>query len=160
MVAPEPIRAPERCGTGHRRHDWGQDAARARMRSPRFPASLEAMDITAPSRTELDEARMLVRRISAWPFVRVDLRGDAAAVRSGVRDTFIARLDLRTGALTVFVLADMVDRLVATEPLLRVTCDGVRLDVSDAATRRAGERVIRWRIDLERFSPQLREASP
>jgi hypothetical protein len=54
----------------------------------------------------------------------------------------------------------MVGALVATEPLLRLTHDGVRLDVSDASSRRVGERVIRWRIDLERFSPQLWEASP
>jgi hypothetical protein len=106
------------------------------------------------------EAGALVRRISAWPFVRVELRGEDAAVHSGVRDTFIARLDLGTGALTVFVLADLVRSLVASEPLVRATRDGVRLAVRDPSSREAGERLIRWRIDLERFSPQLREASP
>jgi hypothetical protein len=90
----------------------------------------------------------------------VDRRHGDAALRSGLRDGPIARLNLRTGALTVFVNADMVRSLVETQPMLRLTRDGVRLDVIDAESRRTGERLIRWRIGLERFGPQMREASP
>lgn len=148
------------------------------MCSPPLPANLNPMDITGLSRTpELDgvidaarrlsvatpahsEARVLVRRVSLWPSVRVELRGDDAAVYSGIRDTFVARVGLATSTLVVFVVAEMTHTLIATEPLLRATRDGVRLDVRDAGSLKAGERLIRWRIDLERFGPQWREASP
>jgi hypothetical protein len=95
-----------------------------------------------------------------WPFVRVDLQHDGAALHSGGRDTLIARLNLLTGALTVFVIADMGRSLVTTEPLLRLTRDGVQVEVVDEDSRKAGERLICWRTDLERFGAQLREASP
>jgi hypothetical protein len=148
------------------------------MCPPPLPANLDPMNITKASRTPaLDgvihaarrlsaappapsEARVLVRRVSLWPSVRVEVRGDDAAVYSGARDTFVARIGLATSTLTVFVVADMTRTLIATEPLLRPTRDGVRLDVHDADSRKAGERLIRWRIDLERFGPQWREASP
>ncbi|HMJ34911.1 MAG TPA: hypothetical protein VK501_13445 [Baekduia sp.] len=108
----------------------------------------------------LSDALELVRRVRMWPFVRVDLEADGAALHSGVRDTFIARLDLLTGGLTAFVAADMARSVVATEPLVRLTRHGVRIDVVDVDSRQAGERLIRWRIDLERFGVQFREASP
>jgi hypothetical protein len=114
----------------------------------------------ASAARQLSEARVLVRRISLWPFVRVDLQGDDVAVHSGVRDTLIAKLNLVTGALTAFVIADTANSLIEEEPLLRATRDGVRLDVTDAHSRMTGERLIRWRIDLERFGAQLGEASP
>ncbi|HEY6762153.1 MAG TPA: hypothetical protein VI318_21825 [Baekduia sp.] len=108
----------------------------------------------------LVEAVELVRRVRMWPFVRVTIEADSAALHSGVRDTFIARLDLRTGGLTAYVAGDQGRPLVAAEPLARSTRNGVRIEVVDAESRRAGERLIRWRIDLERFGVQFREASP
>jgi hypothetical protein len=123
------------------------------------------MDITAPTSIPspsqpLDAAQALLRRICTWPSVRVDLRGDDAALHSGVHDACIARLNLRTGALTAFVAADQVSTIVDAEPLLRLTGDGVRLNVNSTGTRTTGERLMRWRVDLERFGPQMREASP
>jgi hypothetical protein len=106
------------------------------------------------------EAEVLLRRVSRWPYVRVDLRGRDAAIYSGIPETCVARLDVETGALTVFVSAEDVTPLLETEPLLRVSREGVHLDVHDTGSRTAGERVLRWRIDLERFAPQLRAASP
>src|SRR5438309_1944331 len=100
--------------------------------------------------TQLSEAHELVRRVSPWPFVRVDMRGIDAALHSGPRDTLIARLNLLTGELTAFVIADMASSLLSAEPLLRVTRDGVHLDVVDHDSREAGERLIRWLIDVER----------
>jgi hypothetical protein len=116
--------------------------------------------LTPPEPEKTSEAAVLAHRISAWPFVRLEQRGDHAVIHSGVRDTFIARLELGTGALTACVDAELVTTLVASEPLLRVTRDGVRVDVVDADSRQAAERLLRWRIDLERFAPQLGEASP
>jgi hypothetical protein len=121
---------------------------------------MEILTGTTAADPRPSEARVLVQRVSAWLFVRVELRGEDAAVHSGVRDACVARLDLGTGALTAFVVVDLVGALLETEPLLRVTRDGVGLDVIDADSRRAGERLLRWRIELERFRPQLGEASP
>jgi hypothetical protein len=108
----------------------------------------------------LGDAWALLRRVALWPSVRVDVRGDDAAVHSGAGDACIARLNLRTGALTAFVRPDLVGALVEAQPGVQLTRDGVRLNVSDQGSRTAAERLMRWRIDLERFGPQLREASP
>jgi hypothetical protein len=43
---------------------------------------------------------------------------------------------------------------------LRGTADGVRVRVSDGDARTAAEALLRWRVELERFGPQLRAASP
>ena len=106
------------------------------------------------------EAHALVARVGLWPFVRVDVQGDHAALHSGGRDACIASLDLVTGALTAFVPTGLRDSLVRTEPLVRLARDGVRVDVVDAESIRTGERLIRWRLDLERFGGQLLDASP
>ncbi|HWI74991.1 MAG TPA: hypothetical protein VNT55_23720 [Baekduia sp.] len=118
------------------------------------------MDTIERTLSPVASAPELIRRVRQWPFLRVDLRGDDAALHSGLRDALVARLDLLTGALTVFVAADLARPLVATEPLLRLGRGGVDLAVVDDDSRRAAERLIRWRIDLERFGVQLREASP
>jgi hypothetical protein len=137
-------------------------------------AMVKAMDITAPAldgvidaarrlippRPALSETRALVRRVSRLPSVRVELRGDEIAIYSGPGETLVARVGLATGAVTVFVGADAAPRLAAGRPPVRVTRDGVGLDVRDADDREAAEWLIRWRIDLERFGPQWREASP
>jgi hypothetical protein len=109
--------------------------------------------------TQLSEAHELVRRVSRWPSVRVESNGLEAAVHSNPGGTLVARLNLLTGALTGFAVGDM-GSLLATESLLRVTRDGVHLDVVDPDSREAGERLIRWLVDLQRFGPQFGEASP
>jgi hypothetical protein len=133
------------------------------MPLPRLTASLNAMTSTAapiPLRPPLTEAEALLRRVRIWPYVRVDVRGNQAAIYSGLPETCVASLNLETDALTVFVGAEEGTPLVEAEPLLRRTSEGVHLGVHDTGSRTAGERALRWRIDLERFGPQLRAASP
>src|SRR3954468_12518428 len=124
--------------------------------------SLDVMDMVLPSsrRAVVAEALELVRWVRRWPSARVEVEGACTTIHSGVGDLRIARLDLGTGGLTVFVGADLARQVIRSDPRVRATRDGVRLDVHDADSRAAGERVLRWRMDLERFGPQLREASP
>jgi hypothetical protein len=124
--------------------------------------SLDVINMVLPSprRAVVAEALELVRGVRQWPSARVEVQGACTTIHSGVRDLRIARLDLGTGGLTVFIDADLAGQLVRSEPRVRATRDGVRLDIHDADSRAAGERVLRWRIDLERFGPQLRDASP
>src|SRR3954462_10047725 len=118
--------------------------------------SLDVMDIVFPSsqRLVVAEALELVRWGRRRPSARLEVEGACTTIHSGVGDLRIARLDLGTGGLTVFVVADLARQLVRSDPRVRATRDGVRLDIHDAASRAAGERVLRWRIDLERFGPQ------
>jgi hypothetical protein len=102
----------------------------------------------------------LVRRLRRWPFVRVEERGALVAVRSGVRDERVARVDLLTRTLTVYARPDRKRALLDDEPLLRPVPGGVRLTVTDDTARRAAERALRWRVDMERYLPQMRQASP
>jgi hypothetical protein len=88
------------------------------------------------------EARRLLRDLGSWPFLRIERRGPRALLYGAVAGDRFATLDLSTGALTV-------------DPDM-----GVGVDVVDAESRRAAEALIRRRVDLERFAPQLREASP
>jgi hypothetical protein len=106
------------------------------------------------------DALALVSRVRLWPFARVEAQGACTTIHSGAGDACIARLDLTTGALAVFVAADLARLLARSEPRARATRDGVRLDVRDADSGAAGERMLRRRIDLVRFGPQLAEASP
>jgi hypothetical protein len=50
--------------------------------------------------------------------------------------------------------------ILERDPLLRRTTDGVSVHVTDSESRTAAGTLLRWRIDLERFAPQLRDASP
>jgi hypothetical protein len=120
------------------------------------------MDLTLspPRQPVVDEALELTRRVRRWPSARVVMNGSCAAIHSGVLDARIARIELGTGLLTVFVLADLARPLVAAELLVRPTRDGLCLEVRDATAQATGERVLHWRIDLERFGSQLRYASP
>ena len=90
----------------------------------------------------MSEAGRLLCDLGSWPFVRVERRGARAFLYGAVGGDRFGTLDLSTGALAVDLDA------------------GVRLDVIDAASRRAAEALIRRRVDVERFMPQLREASP
>jgi hypothetical protein len=113
----------------------------------------------APPPTALD-AEALLRRVGASPYVRVERRGERATIAMAAHGERIAALDLATGALTVFVAAALAGPLLAREALLRVTRTTVHLDVLDAHSRRVGERLLRWRLELELFGAQWRNASP
>jgi hypothetical protein len=104
---------------------------------------------------ELDE---LLHRLECWPHLGLERCGACVTLR--VRDDVIGVLNLETCALTAYVPAEMVSPLLENDPQLRGTSDGASVHVTDAETRRAAESLMRWRIELERFGPQLREASP
>jgi hypothetical protein len=72
----------------------------------------------------------------------------------------IGEVDVRTGTLTVIAGAQDVGALLTSHPRLRVTDGGVRLDVTDAGSFLAAKALVRWRLGLERFAPQVRDASP
>jgi hypothetical protein len=55
---------------------------------------------------------------------------------------------------------DMVGPLLHEHERLRRTNDGVGVQVADGAARRAAETLIRRRMELERYAPQMRNASP
>lgn len=108
----------------------------------------------------LSEAQTLLRDIDTSPHVRVDRRGVDVVIHTAAPNSCIARLNTETGTLTVFVSTDMVNPLVEGDPQLHTTRDGVRLDVHDSGSRAAGERLLRWRLELELFGSQWRSASP
>ena len=122
------------------------------------------MSTDLPSFSDADAALMdpggLLRRLGAWAFLRVERRGMRAVLFAGDRDRPVGTVDLRTGTLTVDVGPDLVGPLLESHPELQATGGGVRLDVTDAERRAVGEAVVRWRIGLECFAPQWREASP
>jgi hypothetical protein len=122
-------------------------AARARVETRVMDASL-----TDPGR--------LLCRLDAWPLLRVERRGAHAVLYGGDRGLPIGTVDVRTGTLTVPVRSDLRGPLLASHPELEVANGGVRLEVTDAERRVAAEALVRWRIGLERFAPQEREASP
>jgi hypothetical protein len=106
------------------------------------------------------EPRLLLARLGDWPFLRIERHGERAVLHGGDRDRVIGTVDVRTGTLTVVAGPELVGPLAARHPDLEVTGRGVRLAVTDARRRAAAEALVRWRIDLERFAPQRREASP
>jgi hypothetical protein len=108
----------------------------------------------------LAEPRRLLRRLDSWPFVRIERRGVRAVLYGGVGDRVIGTLDVRTGMLTADLGPDLSRQLLENHPQLQGTSRGVCLGVTDAASRMAAEALVRWRIDVERFAPQWREASP
>jgi hypothetical protein len=63
-------------------------------------------------------------------------------------------------ALSVNVPPDAVGPRLESHPLLRRTTDGVSVHVTDIESRTTAETLLRWRVDLERFAPQLGVASP
>ncbi|MDW5594232.1 hypothetical protein VSS74_07790 [Conexibacter stalactiti] len=106
----------------------------------------------------LSDAQALLRHAESSPYVDVDQRRDRATIRrAGAR---IATLDLESGALTIFLSAELVSPIVAAHPQLRTARDGVRLDVHDSDSLTAGEQLLRWRIGHELFASQWQNASP
>jgi hypothetical protein len=84
----------------------------------------------------------LLDRLDRWPYVRVQRRGDVAIVRSRAADAPIGRLDLRTGVLDVEACP--------------VRCDSILL--RDADSLAAAEALLRWRLDLDFYAGQERDA--
>jgi hypothetical protein len=102
----------------------------------------------------------LIHRVRQWPFIRVEAHAERVVLRATAGDAPIAEIDRVTGALCAFVPADLRASLVRAEPLVSEADGGVAITLTDEQSRRAGERVLRRRVDLERFGAQFREASP
>ena len=119
-------------------------------------------DLSFPSAADgsLAESSRLLRRLDAWPFLRIERHGRHALLYGGHRDRPIGTVDVRSGMLTVDVAPDLVGSVLERHPRLRVTDGGLRLGVTDAESRAAAEALVRWRIGLDRFASQLRAASP
>jgi hypothetical protein len=98
-------------------------------------------------------------RLEAWPFLRIERRGGAAVLYFCDGGRAIGTIDVRTGMLTVDVDPALVGPLLARDAQLHAAPGGVRLRAAGAG-RSAAEALLRWRIDLERYAPQLRDASP
>jgi hypothetical protein len=103
----------------------------------------------------LDE---LLHRLDSWAYLRVERRPGRAILR--VWDLVVGALNLATHVLSVDVPGDMLGRLLEAQPHLRKTKDGVSVRITDVESRAAAEALLRWRIELERFGPQLLVASP
>ena len=100
----------------------------------------------------------LCHRLDAWPYLRVERRTDRAILR--VRDVTVGTLHLSTHTLAVSVPPFRVSAVLQSYAKLRQTGDGVSLHVTDSDSRATAEALLRWRINLERFVPQLGVASP
>ena len=98
----------------------------------------------------------LLARLDASPFLRIEHRGPYALLCCPPTGRTIGSVDERTGLLTVDVDREFVGPLLDRHPQLGVTAGGVRLD----AAAPAADAIVRWRIDLELFAPQLGAASP
>jgi hypothetical protein len=130
----------------------------ATQTTPRLAQSEERR--SSVSRRPSGEPEELLRRLDSWAYLRTDLHDDRVTLRMRNGDTAIGTLNLETCALTASVPPAMVSLLLASRPQLRGTEDGVSVDVTDVNNRRAAEALLRWRIELDRFAPQLRNASP
>jgi hypothetical protein len=103
----------------------------------------------------LDE---FLRRLDSWAYLRIERRPGCVILR--VRDLVVGTVNPASQIVSVDVPAGMVDRLLHAHPQVRETKDGMSVHVSDLDSRAAAEALLRWRIDLERFGPQLLAASP
>jgi hypothetical protein len=104
------------------------------------------------------EVEELLHHLDSWPYLHVERRPDCAILR--VHDLVVGTLSLVMHALSVNVPPDAVGPRLESHPLLRRTTDGVSVHVTDIESRTAAETLLRWRVDLERFAPQLGVASP
>jgi hypothetical protein len=100
----------------------------------------------------------LLHHLDSWPNVHMERWPDGVTFR--VRDVVIGTLELGTRTLSVNIPADKVRVLLSGHPQLVGMKDGVTLHVVDTDSRTTAEALLRWRTNLERFSPQLLAASP
>jgi hypothetical protein len=99
-----------------------------------------------------------LHHLDSWPYLHIERRTDCAIMRT--HDLVVGTLNLVMHALSVNLPADAVGPRLASHPLLRRTTDGIGVHVTDSESRTAAETLLRWRVDLEPFAPQLRAASP
>jgi hypothetical protein len=104
------------------------------------------------------EVEELLHHLDSWPYLHIERRTDCAILR--MRDLVVGTLNLVMHALSVNVSPDAVGPILERDPRLRRTTDGVSVHVTDSESRTAAETLLRWRVDLERFAWQLRDASP
>jgi hypothetical protein len=104
------------------------------------------------------EVEELLHHLDSWPYLHIERRTDCAILR--MHDLVVGTLNLVMHALSVNVPPDAVAPRLESAPLLRRTTDGVSVHVTDIESRTAAETLLRWRVDLERFAPQLGAASP
>jgi hypothetical protein len=105
---------------------------------------------------EVDE---LLHHLGSWPYLHIERRTDCAILRT--RDLVVGTLNLAMHALSVNVPPDAVGpMMLESHPLVRRTTDGASVHVTDSESRTVAETLLRWRVDLERFAPQRRTASP
>jgi hypothetical protein len=104
------------------------------------------------------EVEELLHHLDSWPYLHVERRTDCAILRT--RDLVVGTLNLALHALSVNVPPDAVGPMLESHPLLRRTTDGASVRVTDSESRTVAETLLRWRVDLERFAPQRRTASP
>jgi hypothetical protein len=116
------------------------------------------MSVTWASTPNTSELRALVRHLGCWPYLHIERMDPVTMLR--VRGLVVGRLNLESRAVSVDIPPDMVSPLLDRHPQLRATAGGVSVQVTDADSRTAAEALLRWRIELERFGPQLRCASP
>jgi hypothetical protein len=112
-----------------------------------------------PTRRSPAEPSRLLDRLDAWPFLRIEHRGAVATLYFCDGDQAIGTIDGRTGMLTVHADREVIAPLLERHPDLQASTCGVRVRATGAGYI-AAEALLRWRIDLERFAPQLRDASP
>lgn len=106
----------------------------------------------------LGEVGELLEHLDSWPYLLVDRRTDRVILR--LRDLVIGTVNLVMPAVSVHVPPDAVGPMLERDPLRRPTTDGVSVHVTDSESRAAAEALVRWRVDLEVFGPQLHAASP
>lgn len=104
------------------------------------------------------EVLLLLERLAAVPGLREVRVGTDC--RLLFHELQIGTVNLRTARFKAEVVPEFSGILRRRYPYLDVTVDELRLKVTDASSVRTAEAIVRWRVDFERFSWQLGEASP
>ena len=104
------------------------------------------------------ELGALLRQLDSWLLLHVERRTDCVTL--SVREVTVGTLRLESSSVLVNVPPAMMGPLLENRPQLRATKESVTVRVRDGDSRTAAEALLRWRVDLERYAPQLRAASP
>jgi hypothetical protein len=102
----------------------------------------------------------ILAAVEGLPGVTVERAGalESAGVRVGAR--IVARIDQDRSRVLVNAPPEWIPTLQRKFPSSRATMDGVAFDLADADALPEALAAIRSRIHVERFVPQLRDASP
>jgi hypothetical protein len=114
-----------------------------------------ALEPLSPQSGEVEE---LLHHLDSWPYLHIERQSDCAILR--MHDLVVGKLNLAMRAVSVNVPPDATGPRLASDPLVRRTTDGISVHVTDIESRTTAETLLRWRVDLERFAPQLGVASP